>query len=76
MLYSFSVVIEGIDLTSPGSPHSDALFDAGCDDALLGSSGGVQKATFDREAPSFSTARCLALSVRSRPRFPARASSE
>ncbi|MGH3266474.1 MAG: hypothetical protein ACRDNS_31285 [Trebonia sp.] len=56
MIYSFAVTIEGIDLTSPDSPHADALFEAGCDDALLSSSGGVQRASFDRQAASFADA--------------------
>ncbi|HEV8562125.1 MAG TPA: hypothetical protein VGR06_37885 [Actinophytocola sp.] len=53
MIFPFAVVIIGVDLTSPDSPDADALFEAGCDDALLMSEGGVQRAVFDREAPSF-----------------------
>jgi hypothetical protein len=54
--HSFAVVIDGVDLTSPDSPDADVLYEAGCDDALLGSSAGVQRAVFDREAPGFAAA--------------------
>jgi len=63
VIHSFAVVIEGIDLTSAGSPHPDALYDAGCDDALLSSSGSTQRAVFDREAPSFATAVASAIAA-------------
>lgn len=56
MIHSFAVVIEGVNLTSPDSPHADALYEAGCDDALLTSNGDVQRAVFDREAISFAAA--------------------
>ena len=56
MIHSFAVVVNGVDLTGPGSPHADALFEAGCDDALLTSDGGLQRLVFDREAPSFAAA--------------------
>lgn len=56
MIHSFAVVIEGADLTSAASVDADALFEAGCDDALLISSNGVQQAVFDREAPTFADA--------------------
>jgi hypothetical protein len=51
--HSFTVVIDGVDLTSPDSPDADVLYEGGCDDALLGSSAGAQRAVFDREAASF-----------------------
>jgi hypothetical protein len=54
--HSFAVVIDGVDLTSPDSPGADVLSEAGCDDALLTSSAGVQRAVFDREAASFAAA--------------------
>lgn len=63
MIHSFSVVITGVDLTDPDSPHADALFEAGCDDALLTSDGGVQRAVFDREAPSFAAAVASAITA-------------
>ena len=63
MTYSFAVVIEGADLTGPDSPHADALYVAGCDDALLTISPGVQRAIFDREAPSFAAAVASAITA-------------
>jgi hypothetical protein len=54
--HSFAVVIDGVDLTSPDSPGADVLSEAGCDDALLTSSAGVQRAVFGREAASFAAA--------------------
>ena len=63
MIHSFAVVIDGADLTSPESPDSDALYEAGCDDALLTSSSGVQRAIFDREAASFAAAVASAITA-------------
>ena len=63
MPYSFAVVIDGVDLTSPDSPDADALYEAGCDDALPTSSAGVQRAVFDREAPSFAAAVASAITA-------------
>lgn len=63
MIHSFAVVIDGVDLTDPDSPHADALYEAGCDDALLTGSGGVQRAVFDREAPSFAAAVASAITT-------------
>lgn len=63
MIHSFAVVINGVDLTSRGSPDADALYEAGCDDALLTSSSGVQRAIFDREAPSFAAAVASAIAA-------------
>ena len=63
MIYSFAVVIDGVDLTGPDSPHADALYEAGCDDALLTSSAGVQRAIFDREAASFAAAVASAITA-------------
>jgi len=63
VIHSFAVVINGADLTSPDSPDADALYEAGCDDALLTSSCGVQRAIFDREAPSFSAAVASAIAA-------------
>lgn len=63
MIHSFAVVIDGADLTSADSPDADALYDAGCDDALLASSSGVQRAIFDREAPSFAAAVASAITA-------------
>ena len=63
MRHSFAVLIDGVDLTSPDSPAADALYEAGCDDALLTSSAGVQRATFGREAPSFAAAVASAITA-------------
>ena len=63
MVHYFVVVLEGTDFTSPDSPDADALYEAGCDDALLISEGRVQKAIFDREAPSFAEAVASAISA-------------
>ena len=63
MQHSFAVVIDGVDLTGPDSPDADALYEAGCDDALLTSSGGVQRAVFDREAASFAAAVASAITA-------------
>jgi hypothetical protein len=54
--HSFAVVIDGVDPTGPDSPDADALCEAGCGDALLASSAGVQRAIFDRETPGFAAA--------------------
>jgi hypothetical protein len=49
-VYSFSLVLQGArDLTPE---IADALYEAGCDDALVGSRDGALFAEFDREAPS------------------------
>jgi len=63
VIYSFAVTIDGADLTSPDSPHPDALYEAGCDDALLTSSADEQRAIFDREAPSFADAVASAITA-------------
>lgn len=65
VIHSFAVVIDGVDLTSPDSSDADALYEAGCDDALLTGSGssGVQRAVFDREAPSFAAAVASAITA-------------
>lgn len=46
--HTFTLIIKGPDMTDPCI--SDALFEAGCNDALFGRSHGVQFADFDREA--------------------------
>lgn len=48
--YRFVLIVEGADLQS--DEMFDAVFEAGCDDALVGCSNGVQFVDFDREAPS------------------------
>ena len=47
-VWRFSLIIEGPDLDD--DDLLDALFEAGCDDALFGGSNGVQCADFHREA--------------------------
>ncbi len=52
--HTFTLIIEGPDVTE--EPIVDALFEAGCGDALLGRRGRVQFADFDREAPDLARA--------------------
>ncbi len=52
--FNFLLIVEGADLHTDAV--ADALFEAGCDDALLGSRDGVQYLGFDREAESLSQA--------------------
>lgn len=52
--FTFTVVAEGLDLQS--NEIVDALFEAGCDDALVGCSDGIQYLDFDREAASLEEA--------------------
>ncbi|HUR23911.1 MAG TPA: hypothetical protein VMZ73_08585 [Acidimicrobiales bacterium] len=54
MLFSFTLTVEGADLTA-GAAQED-LFEAGCNDATFGVSDGVQTAEFDREASDFAEA--------------------
>ncbi len=48
--YAFSVVLAGVDELS--KKIADAVFEAGCDDAGVGSCEGVVTVDFDREADS------------------------
>ena len=52
--HHFTLVVDGLDLQSDAV--FDALFEAGCDDALVGRSDGIQYMDFDREAESTVTA--------------------
>jgi len=64
VIHSFAVVIEGVDLTGEdNSRDADALYGAGCDDALLTSESGIQRAVFDREAPTFALAVASAINA-------------
>jgi hypothetical protein len=45
----FTLILEGVEVTDD---VADALYEAGCDDALFGSSDGVVFLDFNREAPS------------------------
>ena len=48
--YQFTLIVEGPDLQS--DTVVDALFDAGCDDALVGRTDGIQYLDFDRDGPN------------------------
>ena len=50
----FTLIVEGADLRS--RPVVDALFEAGCDDATIGSIDETHHIDFDREAPSLGEA--------------------
>ena len=52
--YQFTLIIEGPDLQA--DDLIDDLFEAGCDDALVGRTDGVQYLDFDRNAPSLESA--------------------
>ena len=52
--FAFTLIVEGADPQS--AEVADALFEAGCDDALVGHSEGVQFLDFDREANSIEEA--------------------
>jgi hypothetical protein len=52
--YTFTLILDGLDLED--EQRMNALFEAGCDDALFGLRNGTPIAEFDREAPSFSEA--------------------
>ena len=52
--FSFTLTIEGADVMTEVAQN--ALYEAGCDDATFGVSGGIQTAEFDREATEFAEA--------------------
>ena len=52
--YQFTLIVEGPDLQA--DDLIDAIYEAGCDDALVGRAGGVQYLDFDREASSLEEA--------------------
>jgi len=58
--FQFTLLVDGPDIQ--GDDYLDALFKAGCDDALVGSTDGVQYLDFDREADSLSEAIMSAIS--------------
>ena len=62
--YSFTLVYSGPDDLTDAM--ADALFEAGCDDALLGMQGGLVTLDFDREADSYSEALTPAIDAVSR----------
>ena len=47
-VHHFTLIVDGPDLQAGAS--IDALFEAGCDDALVGCAEGIQYVEFDREA--------------------------
>jgi hypothetical protein len=53
-IHSFTLFLDGADVLS--DENIDALYEAGCDDALFGSRDGAQYGAFDREAATFSEA--------------------
>ena len=53
-IHHFTLIVDGVDLQHESV--IDSLFDAGCDDALVGSTDGVQFIGFDREAASLDDA--------------------
>lgn len=52
--FQFTLIVDGPDLQD--QPLIDSLFEAGCDDATIGCSDGVQYVDFDREADVFGDA--------------------
>ena len=52
--YEFTLVLSGVAKLS--QDVLDGLFEAGCDDALIGMRDGVAFADFNREGPSFEAA--------------------
>lgn len=53
-IHHFTLIVDGSDLQT--EPLIDALFEAGCDDATVGRTDGVQYIDFDREAESLGEA--------------------
>lgn len=53
-LHHFTLIVDGPDVQQPALV--DALFEAGCDDGLVGNSEGIQYIEFDREAPGLDDA--------------------
>ncbi len=58
-IYSFILFFSGADVLD--DERLDALYEAGCDDALFGERDGAQYGAFDREAGSFSEALASAI---------------
>ena len=56
----FTLIVGGPDLQS--DTVVAALFDAGCDDALVGRTDGIQYLDFDRDGPNLETAILSAIS--------------
>jgi len=62
VVHSFTLVDEGVSLSSPDSAAADALYEAGCDDALV-SHGVEQQIIFDRDADTFAAAVASAINA-------------
>jgi hypothetical protein len=58
--YSFTLFLSGPNVLT--DENLDALYEAGCDDAMFGERDGAQYAAFDREATSFRSALKRAIS--------------
>jgi hypothetical protein len=58
-IHSFTLFFSGVDVLE--DEQFDALYEAGCDDALFGVRDGVQYGAFDREAASFGEALASAI---------------
>ena len=54
MNYAFTIEVSGIDIGREN--YEDALFEAGCDDALVAVVNGTLFLDFDRDGPSFEDA--------------------
>jgi len=59
--HAFTLLVEGADLQSDAA--QDALFEAGCDDATIGVTAGVQHLHFDREAHTLAEALVSAITA-------------
>lgn len=59
-VYQFTLLVDGPDLQTDAA--FDALVEAGCDDALVGRTEGIQYLDFDREAPNPESAILSAIS--------------
>jgi hypothetical protein len=66
--YSFAMVLSGI--SGPDDTVEDALFDAGCDDAILAFRNGVAYLEFDRRASSLESAILSAVKSVARAKHP------
>jgi hypothetical protein len=58
-IHSFTLFLSGANVLN--DERLDALYEAGCDDALFGARDGAQYGAFDREADSFSEALASAI---------------
>lgn len=59
-IWEFTLIIEGVD--AQGGETLGALFEAGCDDALVGRTNDIQHIDFSREARSLADAVLSAVS--------------